>query len=52
MRAKIDALGLSIRKAAEEMGMSHTTLSRYMNHKIKRHNKDNDKKMLAFLKAH
>ncbi|WP_010289896.1 hypothetical protein [Kurthia massiliensis] len=52
MRAKIDTLGLSIRKAAEEMGMSHTTLSRYMNHKIKRHNKDNDKKMIAFLKAH
>lgn len=50
MRAKIDELGYSIRKAAEEMGMSHTTLSRYMNHKIKRHNKDNDKKMLQWMK--
>jgi hypothetical protein len=50
MRAKIDELGYSIRKAAEEMGMSHTTLSRYMNHKIKRHNKDNDKKMLQWIK--
>lgn len=52
MREKIDALNYSIRKAAEEMGMSHTTLSRYLNRKIKRQNKDNDVKMLTWLLAH
>ncbi|OCS85540.1 helix-turn-helix domain-containing protein [Caryophanon latum] len=52
LREKIDALGYSIRKAAEEMGMSHTTLSRYLNRKIKRQNKDNDQKMLLWLIAH
>lgn len=49
MRAKIDELGYSIRKAAEEIGISHTTLSRYMARKIKRHNKDNDQKMMMWL---
>ena len=49
MRAKLDELGYSIRKAAEEIGISHTTLSRYMAHKIKRHNQDNDRKMIAWL---
>lgn len=51
LRAKIDACNYSIRKAAEEMGMSHTTLSRYLNRKIKRQNKDNDQKMLLWLLA-
>lgn len=49
MREKIDELGYSIRKAAEEIGISHTTLSRYMARKIKRHNKDNDQKMMLWL---
>lgn len=49
MRAKIDELGYSIRKAAEEIGISHTTLSRYLARKIKRHNQDNDQKMILWL---
>lgn len=49
MRAKIDELGYSIRKAAEEIGISHTTLSRYMARKIKRQNLDNDQKMIHWL---
>lgn len=49
MRAKIDELGYSIRKAAEEIGISHTTLSRYMSRKIKRQNLDNDQKMIHWL---
>lgn len=49
MRAKLDELGYSIRKAAEEIGISHTTLSRYMARKIKRQNRDNDQKMLLWL---
>ena len=49
MHAKIDELGYSIRKAADEMGISHTTLSRYIAHKIKRQNKDNDQKMMLWL---
>lgn len=51
MRAKIDEIGYSIRKAAEEIGISHTTLSRYMAHKIKRHNMDNDQKMILWLET-
>ena len=49
MSAKIDELGYSIRKVADEIGISHTTLSRYIAHKIKRQNKDNDQKMLVWL---
>ena len=49
MLAKIEELGYSIRKAADEMGISHTTLSRYIAHKIKRQNKDNDQKMMLWL---
>mgnify|MGYP003467011107 CR=1 FL=1 len=49
MRTKIDELGYSIRKAADEMGISHTTLSRYIAHKIKRQNKDNDQRMMMWL---
>ena len=49
MRAKIDELGYSIRKTAEEIGISHTTLSRYLARKIKRHNQDNDQKMILWL---
>lgn len=49
MKAKIHELGYSIRKAANEIGISHTTLSRYLTGKIKRHNKQNDQKMLMWL---
>lgn len=52
LRTKIDDMGYSIRKAAEEMGISHTTLSRYLNRKIKRQNKDNDQKMLLWMMEH
>lgn len=50
MKSTIDSLGISIRKVAEEIGISHSTLSRYMRNKIKRQNKSNDLKMLAWLK--
>ena len=46
---KLDELSYSIRKAPEEMEISHTTLSHYMAHKIKRHNQDNDQKMISWL---
>lgn len=49
MRQRINELEYSIRKAAEEIGISHSTLSRYINNKIKRQNKDNDKKMIHWL---
>ncbi|WP_042351625.1 helix-turn-helix domain-containing protein [Bacillus massiliigorillae] len=51
MKQTIESLKLSIRKVAEEIGISHSTLSRYMRNKIKRQNKSNDQKMLQWLKA-
>lgn len=50
MKQRLTSLGYSIRKAAEEIGISHSTLSRYLNKKIKRQNNDNDQKMLHWLK--
>lgn len=50
MKNTIDSLNTSIRKAAEEIGISHSTLSRYIRNKSKRQNKSNDVKMLAWLK--
>ncbi|MCC3359672.1 helix-turn-helix domain-containing protein [Bacillus sp. REN16] len=47
--AKIDQLGISIRKASREIGVAHTTLSRYLRGEIKRHNNKNDDKMLNWL---
>lgn len=49
IRSKLDEIGYSIRKAAEEIGISHTTLSRYIAGKIKRQNLDNNQKMLRWL---
>ncbi|KON83561.1 hypothetical protein AF332_27525 [Sporosarcina globispora] len=50
MQEMITDLKVSIRKAAEEIGISHTTLSRYIRKENKRQNKNNDKKMLNWLK--
>lgn len=49
IRTKLDELGYSIRKAAEEIGISHTTLSRFIAGKIKRQNMDNNQKMMRWL---
>ncbi|RUL46534.1 helix-turn-helix domain-containing protein [Lysinibacillus antri] len=49
MKQRITILGYSVRKAAEEMGISHSTLSRYINNKTKRQNKENDQKMIHWL---
>ncbi|PEJ51251.1 MULTISPECIES: hypothetical protein [unclassified Bacillus (in: firmicutes)] len=51
MKEMIDSLGLSIRQSAEEMGIAHTTLSRYIRKENKRQNKKNDEKMLNWLKG-
>lgn len=49
IRAKLEEIVYSIRKAAEEIGISHTTLSRYIAGKIKRQNLDNTPKMMHWL---
>ncbi|SOC25004.1 hypothetical protein SAMN05880501_1183 [Ureibacillus xyleni] len=49
MKQRIDYLGYSVRKAADEIGISHSTLSRYINKQTKRQNKDNDHKMTHWL---
>ncbi|MBZ5753522.1 hypothetical protein [Metabacillus rhizolycopersici] len=50
MKDMIDGLNMSIRKTAEEIGISHTTLSRYLRKENKRQNNKNDEKMLKWLK--
>jgi hypothetical protein len=50
MRETMDALNMSIRQTAEEIGIAHTTLSRYLRRENKRQNKKNDEKMLNWLK--
>jgi hypothetical protein len=50
MHEMLNRLNMSIRKAAEEIGISHTTLSRYIRKENKRQNKNNDKKMSNWLK--
>jgi hypothetical protein len=50
MRKMIDSLGMSIRQTASEIGIAHTTLSRYIRGENKRQNKNNDEKMLDWLK--
>lgn len=50
MKETLERTGLSIRQAAEEIGVAHTTLSRYIKRENKRPNKKNDEKMLAWLK--
>jgi len=49
IKQRINTLGYSVRKAADEIGISHSTLSRYINKKTKRQNKDNDQKMTHWL---
>lgn len=46
----IDSLGMSIRQSASEIGIAHTTLSRYIKRENKRQNKNNEVKMLNWLK--
>ena len=46
----IDQCKLSIRSAAAEIGMSHSTLLRYINKEAKRPNKANMQKLLLELK--
>ncbi|MDT9027515.1 hypothetical protein [Rossellomorea yichunensis] len=50
MKDTIDSLGMSIRQSALEIGIAHTTLSRYIRKENKRQNKNNDEKMLKWLK--
>jgi Helix-turn-helix len=52
LKERIDQLGISIRQVASEMGMSHSTLSRYLRKENKRQFKNNDKKMKAWLTKH
>lgn len=42
-------LNMSIRQAADEIGIAHTTLSRYINRENKRQNKKNEQKMKNLL---
>lgn len=46
----INHLNISIRQAAEEIGIAHTTLSRYLRKENKRQNNKNDEKMLNWIK--
>ncbi|GGB68918.1 helix-turn-helix domain-containing protein [Fictibacillus barbaricus] len=50
IKQMIDSLGMSIRQSASEIGIAHTTLSRYIRGENKRQNKNNDEKMLNWLK--
>lgn len=50
MKETMDALNMSIRQTAKEIGIAHTTLSRYLKRENKRQNKKNDEKMLSWLK--
>ncbi|MFD4819701.1 hypothetical protein [Peribacillus butanolivorans] len=50
MMETMDSLNMSIRKTAEEIGIAHTTLSRYLRRENKRQNNKNDEKMLKWLK--
>ncbi|MEH6906267.1 helix-turn-helix domain-containing protein, partial [Neobacillus drentensis] len=50
MDQMINQLNMSIRQAAEEIGIAHTTLSRYLKKENKRQNNNNAEKMLNWLK--
>ena len=50
MKEMMDRLNMSIRQVAEEIGIAHTTLSRYLRKENKRQNNKNDEKMLNWLK--
>lgn len=50
MKKTMEAINMSIRQTAEEIGIAHTTLSRYLRNENKRQNNKNDEKMLNWLK--
>lgn len=50
MKKTIEFLNMSIRQAALEIGVAHTTLSRYLKKENTRQNCKNDEKMLTWLK--
>lgn len=52
MLEMINHLNISIRQAAAEIGVAHTTLSRYLKRENKRQNSKNDEKMLNWLRKH
>jgi predicted DNA-binding protein (UPF0251 family) len=52
MEKMISHLNISIRQAATEIGVAHTTLSRYLKRENKRQNSKNDEKMLNWLRKH
>ncbi|WP_242061845.1 helix-turn-helix domain-containing protein [Cytobacillus firmus] len=51
MKETLERCKLSIRQAAEEIGIAHTTLSRYLRRENKRPNKKNDEKMAKWLNS-
>lgn len=50
MKEIIDSLHISIRQAATEIGIAHTTLSRYLKGENKRQSRNTDEKMSIWLK--
>ena len=50
MKKAMKSVNMSIRQAAAEIGIAHTTLSRYLRNENTRHNNKNDEKMLNWLK--
>ncbi|MCM3169529.1 helix-turn-helix domain-containing protein [Peribacillus frigoritolerans] len=50
MKEAMDSQKMSIRQTAEEIGISHSTLSRYLRRENKRQNNKNDEKMLNWIK--
>jgi hypothetical protein len=50
MKKTIESLNMSIRQTAAEIGIAHTTLSRYLKNENTRQNNKNDEKMLNWLK--
>jgi hypothetical protein len=51
MKKTMTAMNMSIRQTAEEIGIAHTTLSRYLRNENKRQNNKNGEKMLNWLKG-
>ena len=50
MKKAMKSMNMSIRQTAAEIGIAHTTLSRYLRNENTRHNNKNDEKMLNWLK--
>ena len=50
MKKTMESMNMSIRQTATEIGIAHTTLSRYLRNENKRQNNKNDEKMLNWLK--